>query len=58
MSSHSKWYHYFVDRIPLCNGCTMLEGRAEQGNDDSDENCPRCKKLLAERRKAQKEKVA
>lgn len=49
-SAYSKKWHYFVDRIPLCNGATMLEGRVEQGNDDSDDNCIRCMNLLKQRR--------
>lgn len=50
LSSDSDYYHYFVDRVPLCNGCGLPVGECEQGNDDSDENCKRCKALLKKRK--------
>ena len=51
LSSDSKYYHYFVDYLPLCNGCGLAVTPLERGNDDSDENCPRCKARLKKRLK-------
>ena len=49
LSAYSGYYHYFVDHVPLCNGCGLPIDLPTLGNDDSDSNCPRCKTLLKER---------
>lgn len=52
-SMKGKW-HYYRNTRSLCGRVTLLFRTApyEQGNDDSSDNCPKCReKLLKERAK-------
>ena len=45
---NSKKWHYFRDGRSLCKKWMNLAGNEfEQGNDDSVDNCPTCRKALA-----------
>jgi hypothetical protein len=46
----SKKWHYFVNGTSLCHKIGFFHGELEQGNDDSDENCTACKKILQKRK--------
>ena len=46
---NSQKAHYFIDRTSLCNRWLYL-GPLEHGNDDSEDNCRKCIKLLKRRR--------
>lgn len=43
--SAKKW-HYFVSGRSLCGRWGLLNGRPEQGLDDSEDNCTKCRLRL------------
>jgi hypothetical protein len=50
--TNSKKWHYFVGGRSLCGGFMIfanMQGKLEQGNNDSADNCASCKKKLKKR---------
>ena len=45
----SRKWHYFVNGMSLCRKIGFYQGQLEQGNDESNDNCTACKKLLQKR---------
>ncbi|MDD5013584.1 MAG: hypothetical protein PHW73_00595 [Atribacterota bacterium] len=44
---NSKYWHYFRDGKSLCGKWAIFSMKdVEQGNDDSPDNCPKCRKIL------------
>jgi len=55
----SRKWHYFHDResgLSLCGTIGFFFGPTEQGNDDSKDNCARCRKELVVMKGATEEK--
>lgn len=48
-SFNSRKWHYVIGIEALC-GNRILGGRAELGNDESPDNCAKCKRELKKRR--------
>ena len=46
----SRKWHYFVNGMSLCRKIGLYRGQLEQGNDESNDNCTACKKLLQKRK--------
>jgi len=46
----SEKTHYFVNGQSLCGKFHLFGGKLKQGNDDNNDNCTACKKVLQKRK--------
>ena len=48
----TRWHYFDSDGMSLCKKVGFFQGETEQGNDDSPENCAKCKRLLEKHQSA------
>ena len=55
LPGRSKKWHYFNGSFSLCKKWGFYFGSKELGNDDSEDNCKQCQKLLKKRQETKGE---